>query len=107
MPHNYQFYEDFKANEKRLNIETAAKQINIPHLIIHGDNDTNILLGEAKKLHRWNPNSELKIIDGANHVFETAHPWKKKELSKELLEVVNTTISFINVNREKYKTFYK
>ena len=95
MPHNYQFYEDFKANEKRLNIETAAKQINIPHLIIHGDNDTNILLGEAKKLHRWNPNSELKIIDGANHVFETAHPWKKKELSKELLEVVNTTISFI------------
>ena len=95
MPHNYQFYEDFKANEKRLNIETATKQIKIPHLIIHGDNDTSILLGEAKKLHRWNPNSELKIIDGANHVFETAHPWKKKDLSKELLEVVNTTISFI------------
>jgi len=32
MPHNYQFYEDFKANETRLNIECAAKQIQIHFL---------------------------------------------------------------------------
>ncbi len=37
MPHFYQFYEDFKQNEDRLTIQRAVKNIQIPHLIIHGD----------------------------------------------------------------------
>jgi len=31
MPHYYQFYEDYIANEKRLTIERATKNIKIPH----------------------------------------------------------------------------
>jgi len=97
MPHYYQFYEDFKKNEKRLTIERATKLLKIPHLIIHGDSDTSVSINEAKNLHNWNPKSKLKIIDGANHVFQTYHPWKKESLSKELLEAVNTVIDFIKI----------
>ncbi|MEJ2112852.1 MAG: alpha/beta fold hydrolase [Flavobacteriaceae bacterium] len=96
MPHFYQFYKDYEKNEKRLTIERAAKNLKIPHLIIHGDSDTSISVNEAFNLHKWNPNSKLKIINGANHVFQTFHPWEKEGLSKELLEAVNTTISFID-----------
>lgn len=96
MPHYYQFYEDFIANEKRLHIESAEKRLTIPHLIIHGSKDTSISISEAKALHHWNPKSELKIIDDADHVFNTKHPWDKGELSNELRSVVINAISFIH-----------
>ena len=45
--------------------------------------------------NKWNSNSELKIIKGANHVFNGKHPWKEKELPKELKEVVFISATFI------------
>ena len=57
MPHYYQFYEDFVANASRLTIQTAAKKLKQPHLIIHGDTDTSVGLEEAFALHQWNPES--------------------------------------------------
>ncbi|WP_179333893.1 alpha/beta hydrolase family protein [Winogradskyella costae] len=95
MPHYYQFYENFKANENRLHIESAEKQLTIPHLIIHGSEDTSVKISEAEALHGWNSKSELKIIDHADHVFNTKHPWHKKELSNELYEVCDLIISFL------------
>lgn len=90
MPHFFQFYDDFKQNEDRLNIIRAASNLKIPHLIIHGDNDTSVSIEEAKKLHESNPNSKLKIIKNADHVFNTKHPWIEKELPQQLIEVIET-----------------
>lgn len=95
MPHYYQFFENFKQNENRLNIKRAASNLKIPHLIIHGDNDSSVSIEEAKNLHKWNPNSELKIIKGANHVFNTKHPWNVKKLSPELEIVVKLITNFL------------
>ncbi|MFD2822605.1 alpha/beta hydrolase family protein [Lacinutrix iliipiscaria] len=95
MPHNYQFYEDFKANEKRLNIELATKKINIPYLIIHAENDPSVLFVEAKNLHSWNLNSQLFKISDSNHVFNALHPWLEKEMPSALQKVVTKSISFI------------
>ena len=50
MPHYYQFYEDFIANENRLNIQSATRQLKIPHLIIHGNQDTSVPLRHAEDL---------------------------------------------------------
>ncbi|MBT8394040.1 MAG: alpha/beta hydrolase [Bacteroidia bacterium] len=88
MPHFFQFFEDFENNKERLSIKRAASNLKITHLIVHGSNDTSVSVEEARNLHKWNPNSELIIIEGADHVFNTKHPWDKKELSKELNEVV-------------------
>jgi len=98
MPHYYQFYEDFIKNEDRLTIKRAASNLKIPHLIIQGDADTSVSIDEAHNLNKWNPNSELVIIEGTDHVFGTKHPWQKTELSEELNVVVHTVISFINSN---------
>lgn len=97
MPHFYQFYEDFVKNENRLTIKSATENLKIPHLIIHGNNDTSVLINEAEILKKWNAKSEFKIIEKADHVFNVFHPWKKEEMSKELKEVVNYCINFIQL----------
>lgn len=88
MPHYFQFFEDFKQNEDRLNIKRAASNLKIPHLILHGDSDTSVSIDEAHNLHNWNPNSELRIIKDADHVFNTKHPWEEKKLPQQLLQVI-------------------
>ena len=95
MPHFYQFYINFKENEERLNIQKAAKNITIPHLVIHGDADTSVSIKEGENLHQWNAKSEFEIIKNADHVFNVSHPWKKTNMSKELKSVTNLCINFL------------
>lgn len=97
MPHYIQFYENFKANEERLHIATAVKNLTIPMLIIHGDADDSVKIDEAENLKNWNPKAAYRVIENGNHVFNVAHPWEKETMSKELIEVVNTTIDFIKI----------
>ena len=95
MPHFYQFYENFKAHEDRLNIEKAVARLTIPQLVIHGNKDTSIPVDDGYKINSWNPKSTLVIIENADHVFNVAHPWLKNYLSKELEEVTQTCIRFL------------
>lgn len=96
MPYFYQFYEDFKANEERLTIKRAVSNLKIPYLIIHGDADTSVPVDEAHRLHKWNPASLLKIIEGADHVFNTKHPWEKNYMSPALNQSFKKIIIFLN-----------
>ncbi|MDP5091786.1 MAG: alpha/beta hydrolase, partial [Polaribacter sp.] len=89
------FYEDFIRNKERLNIQKATENIQIPHLIIHGDADTSVFIEEAKNLKKWNPKAEFTIITNADHVFNVSHPWEKDFLSKEFDEVIQNCISFL------------
>ncbi|QLE00971.1 alpha/beta hydrolase fold domain-containing protein [Galbibacter sp. BG1] len=94
MPHFYQFYEDFMANEERLTIKRAVQALSIPFLIVHGTEDPTVDLKEAKALHSWNANSKILVIDGADHVFGGQHPWEKLTLPEHMREVVATSIAF-------------
>jgi pimeloyl-ACP methyl ester carboxylesterase len=95
MPHYYQFFEDFNTNEIRLTIKRAVENLTVPMLIIHGDSDTSVFINEAERLHQWKPDSQLEIIEGANHVFNTSHPWTAKKLSNELEKVVEKCNIFL------------
>ena len=95
MPHYFQFFTDFIENEERLTIKRAVKNLKIPHLIIHGSNDTSVSVEEAKQLHKWNPKRKLEIIEGANHVFGVSHPWISNKIPDALQKVIDITISFI------------
>jgi pimeloyl-ACP methyl ester carboxylesterase len=95
MPHYIQFYENFKSNEERLNIRKAVEKIEIPQLVIHGDNDTSISINEGYKIHSWNSESKLEIIENADHVFNVSHPWKEKQLSKEFQKVTDICTAFL------------
>jgi pimeloyl-ACP methyl ester carboxylesterase len=95
MPHYYQFYEDFKTNEVRLHIQSAAKQLDIPTLIIHGDKDTSVRIQEAYNIHKWSKTSQIEIIEDADHVFNTKHPWQSNSLSENLDKIVRLIIKFL------------
>ena len=96
MPHYFSFYENFIKNEENLTISKAAKNMRIPHLIIHGDNDEAVLVQDARRLCAFNPEAELEIISDANHTFGSKHPWNERFLPDSLGEVVDKTINFIN-----------
>ena len=95
MPHKIQFYQDFIANKERLNIKSAVTKLNIPQLIVHGKKDTTVLLKEAENLHKWNPKSELFIIDSMNHGLDNKQPWTENKMPKNLQKVSDKTIDFI------------
>ena len=95
MPHYFQFFQDFSANENRLTIKLAVKKLNIPLLVVQGSDDTTVIEAEASLLHQWSPKSELEIIKNGDHSFGTIHPWKERELPKNLNKVVEKSISFL------------
>ena len=94
LPHKFQFYLDFIANEASLTIKTAVAGLRIPHLIVHGSADPTVGLEEATALKNWNPNSELVIIPEADHVFGMKHPWKEEFLPDHMQQAVDATIAF-------------
>lgn len=96
MPHFYQFYENFIANEERLTIKRAVSNLKIPYLIIHGNGDTSVSIDEGKHLNEWNPKSTFVSIDDANHVFGASHPWKINHLPEHLNKVINKIVLFLN-----------
>ena len=95
MPHFFQFYLDFKKNEERFNIKTAVKNLKIPFLVIHGDNDSSVLPFEGDDLHSWNKNSKFFSVINGNHTFSSKHPWESIKLPKELKAVTEASIRFI------------
>lgn len=94
MPHYFQFYTSFIENKERLTIARATKKIQVPHLIIHGTEDPTVDVIEAENLHSWNPNSELFLQTGANHVFGAKHPWNSTSLPQDLAAIVKKSIEF-------------
>lgn len=95
LPHNFQFYEDFITYEERFTINRAVKNLKIPQLIVHGSEDPTVSKKEAMAINSWNPKSELKIIEGADHVFNAKHPWEENRLPENLKEAVRVTIDFL------------
>ncbi|HAY3563055.1 TPA: prolyl oligopeptidase family serine peptidase [Elizabethkingia meningoseptica] len=95
MPHYWQFYEDFKAHENELDIQRAAQHLKKPCLIIHGTNDEAVKIKEAELLHQWIKGSELKIIEGADHVFGGREPWSDENLPEDLETVVKLSAEFL------------
>ncbi len=95
LPHYFQFFEDYKNNEKRLDVEKASKKIDIPTLIIHGSADESVGMDHSENLHEWIGNSQLKIIENANHTFGAKEPWEETSLPKELNSAVEYCIDFL------------
>lgn len=95
LPHNFQFYEDFKQNEERFNILQAVSRIKIPLLTVHGDNDETVSSKEAEALHKANSNSVLRTIPEGDHVFGAKHPWNESTLPDDLKKVTDITIDFL------------
>ena len=95
MPHYFSMYEDFIANQELLDIESAARSLDIPFLQIHGDMDTSVSIREGIELADWT-NTELKIIKGADHTFSSCQPWDLTDLPEDLGKAADVMLEFFN-----------
>ncbi|UOU98537.1 alpha/beta hydrolase [Chryseobacterium daecheongense] len=98
MPHYYQFHEDFEQNALRFDVERAAEMAMAHFLIIHGTHDESVSVKSAHHLHILNPNSELFLIENANHTFGAKEPWEEKHLPADLDTLTKKCIDFIQQN---------
>ncbi|MCC9043933.1 alpha/beta hydrolase [Myroides sp. M-43] len=99
MPHYFTFWEDYEQNEVKLNIQRAAQNLKKPSLIVQGTEDSAVPLKEAQLLHQWISNSLLDIVDGADHVFGSKHPYEEQKLPKHLEHVAKATSEFIHATK--------
>jgi len=97
LPMYYQLFEDYKANEERLNIRKAISTLTIPVLICHGTNDPAVPYSKALDLHRWQPHSTLVSVD-ADHVFGRSHPWTSDLLPQPMQTIVDESMLFLKQN---------
>lgn len=95
MPHFFQFFEDFKKNEKRFDIQKAAQNLEKPFLIIHGTADEAVKIEEAYLLKKWCKTAELALIENATHTFGAKEPWAATTLPQELEKAVDESVEFL------------
>lgn len=89
---------DFFANQSKLDIQAAAKKIQIPQLIVQGTEDEAVPMAEAEALKIWNPFAEFVELQGANHTFGGKHPWAEKSLPEDTVKAVQATVTFFRQN---------
>mgnify|MGYP003967229777 FL=1 len=95
MPMYYQFYEDCIKNSKRIDIKIACKNLNIPHLVIHGTDDPTVSINDANDFKKWNSNTEIFEIKDANHVFGIMHPYSLDKYPKHFQITLDKTFEFL------------
>jgi len=95
MPLNRTLLEDYQANQSAFNILNAAASLEIPWLILHGDDDINVPFSVAQQLAQAQPDAKIQKIGGANHVFGASHPYTSNELPPHLREVFEKTLAFL------------
>ena len=95
---NKEFLEDIKKNGKKLNILKAAEKLEIPALIVHGENDESVPVSEANEIYNSLDGfgNELEIIEGGTHTFGIRHP--VEGVTPEFETVVDLTEIFFDKN---------
>lgn len=95
MPHDFSQYTDYVANQARLDIENAVKNLEKPLLLIHGENDNSVAISEGEELAAWS-NRTLHRIPTADHVFGASHPWESSQLPTPLQHVCMLVVDFLD-----------
>ncbi len=101
LPLHYTVVEDCLAHEHgRLSIPEAVRTLAQPWLQVHGTADGTVPVDEARTLamHAQEALTQQLLVEGADHTFGTAHPWKGT--SEAMDEVFNATTRFLSRHLE-------
>lgn len=100
MPQSYIQFQDFTENRKRLNIEDYCRTSNKPTLVIHGSSDTSVSIDEGHRISDY-LQTELQVIEGADHTFGVSHPWHKSEMPEPFQKVCELMLEFFEAPSDK------
>ncbi|MFC5282923.1 alpha/beta hydrolase family protein [Pedobacter alpinus] len=95
MPLSVALLEDVLNHEEEFDLNTAAQSLNKPWLIAQGTKDPAVKVSVAENFHQLQPQSQLLIIEGGDHVFGATHPYQKEELPNHLQEFLQYSVDFI------------
>jgi pimeloyl-ACP methyl ester carboxylesterase len=95
LPQYYSLYENFIENKRLLDIGEACFNMKIPACVIHGADDTSVFPSEGE-LNAKRLNVQLHLIENADHVFGTSHPWNFINLPPALSRACSLTFRFIS-----------
>jgi len=70
---NFSFYEE----AEKVKVYEAAKDIKIPTLIVHGDEDETVHIEQSKKTASLIEHCRLETIEGADHTYSKAEHFEK------------------------------
>ena len=76
---NASLLEDIEKNkEDLLNLEKAARNLNKPFLIIHGEQDLSVPIKEGEQIYNWSNKelTEFYKIKASGHTFDITHPFE-------------------------------
>lgn len=83
--------------ETRLNIAAAASRIDVPWLILHGEEDETVNVSEGQRLASLGgPKTEWAPLAGVNHSFGGKHPLP--EVTPTLAAAAEQTVAFFERN---------
>jgi pimeloyl-ACP methyl ester carboxylesterase len=86
------FLDDVEQWGKQGDVPTFLHHLKIPVLLIHGAEDTSVLPDESESLAAIYPQARLAILAGANHKFNSDHPFTKP--SEVLIQAAQKTLDF-------------
>jgi esterase/lipase len=88
--------DDIQKNKKKLNILSAAEKIDIPTLVIHGQEDETVPVNEAQMIydHLNASDKDLMIIEEGSHTYNAMHPLES--IPEELETVLYLTESWFD-----------
>lgn len=86
--------EDLETSSERLDLESAAREIAAPWLILHGQEDESVPVDEGERLYRAAREAkaspvQYEAIPGTGHTFGAQHPLAGP--TPELIRVFNAT----------------
>ncbi|MEO8239438.1 MAG: alpha/beta hydrolase [Flavobacterium sp.] len=85
----------------KYNPQTEIKKLNIPVLIIQGNNDLQVTVKDAESLAQSNKKAELLIVDKMNHIMKTVD----SDMQANMASYNNETLPISEVMTNKIVSF--
>jgi len=95
MPLKVSLLNDLDHHTGKLNVTGKAEQVTQPWLITHGDDDKSVPVKHAEELKAAQPNAQLMVFHGADHVYGASHPYLSEALPEHLALFCDESVRFL------------
>ena len=99
---DYAYYEDIARHDGEFDLPRIAASLDVPHLMIHGERDAAVTVGEMRELYPDGlpGRARLEIIQGCSHTFGVKHPMKRP--TRPLERAVTLTVDWLRSECESH-----
>jgi pimeloyl-ACP methyl ester carboxylesterase len=101
MPVGVGLLEDAERNAERFDLERAAARLEVPYLIIHGEDDESVSIADGERLAAAAPAeiTRFERIKGGSHTFGAVHPFAGT--TEQLERAVDLSVGWFAVYLEE------